>query len=85
MDSIAGMQASLLVGDLSGAGMLYGWADSELFILEASFDEFVDECRSRFPDETRRAEALLRDMRKNWAEATRVCRETLEPLDLAMC
>ncbi len=85
MDSLAGMQASLLVGDLAGAGMLYGWADSELFVLEASFDEFRDECRSHFPEETRRAEALLRDMRGNWAEATRVCRETLEPLGLAMC
>lgn len=85
MDSLAGMQASLLADDLAGAGMLYGWADSELFVLEASFDEFRDECRSHFPEETRRAEALLRDMRGNWAEATRVCRETLEPLGLAIC
>ena len=84
-DSLAGMQANLLVGDLAAAGILYGWADSELFIVEASFDEFKAECRSHFPEETRRAEALLRDMRQNWAEATRICRETLEPLGLAIC
>ena len=85
MDSLAGMQAGLLAGDLAAAGSLYGWADSELFIVEASFDEFKDECRSHFPEETRRAEALLRDMQQNWAEATRICRETLEPLGLAIC
>lgn len=60
--------------------MACGWADSELFVLEVSFEEFSDECRSHFPDETRRAKGLVRDMRQTRTEATRIYCESLESL-----
>ena len=84
-DAAAEMALYAELGEMSLVASTYGWADSYLFILEVNFEEFRDECGTRFPTETREAQGYLDEMRSNWRDLQRYCRAELEPLGLMDC